>query len=896
MIKMVSSFLALLNLLQVNITGCMRVTTVNTNGNDTQDCLEGDYPCSSLGYVLNHLQSNDCVNITSNSVPLTTIVELHNLNAITIRGQGNTIVMCNNTGGVSCNNCSNVVIEGITWDGCGDPNGRKLIGGVNFSILSNLSLKNCTFQFSKVYALSLRMISSLVEIVNTKFLNNANYEAIYCYSVRHTIKRCVTNSFAVTGGISIITATNATSFIILNCRIHNNGHFGNIKETSNDYFDQLAVREIAEGAGLLFMHRSIKVSVSICIKDTIFSNNRGRSGSAIRINANTYTMIQFDTVLFYKNSVIMWYVSGSAMKITMDCKSYISTESTPSLKLSSCLFYGNSNGRNVLDYFIRGISADVYVHNYTFNNNLHFGFSMIEMLIRSTNMVRISDSNFSDNSGDALIYLHMISDNISFSLFNVKIVNNSGYCISKEGGFIVFAIFRDNILVNISQLYFKNNLYASNGGGLYLIGTFRHTFRCYISSSQFEANVGFGSGTVIYGSLTCETSRTYVMVIDNCIFKDNKGGSIVFVTKMQYFTPAFLILNAKFIHNTGTPVKLFNMILVGKGNVSFQYNQADTGAALYLTDSYLLLNYSSFNFNIVKNFANYHGGGVYVAFRLSNLHHRQCHWLFYPPNNFCSKYVHKIHNCIMSVYTRLFCDHMKHQLAISNIILTNNTALLSGSAIFYQNTYSFNSPNRSSNISDVTSLFHIPTNFIVIPKVNVPLVLATEPWKLKLDGPVNCSKDFNLCKLTGIMLGEKIRLQAMIVGYNNKPAQVTRFYIVCAKNCDNYTIEGGMYVLVNNELKGFSIKGKKVTQNSSVLIQLHSGAINMTLIIDMVPCHLGYIYDERSSQCRCYTTNDVVVCTGVKTTIKKSHWFGIVDGFTTVSLCPNKYCNLVVLR
>ena len=103
-------FALLMPLLQLGNT-CNRQITINTDGNDTEDCLEGDYPCSSLGYVLNHLQNNDCVNITSNSVPLTTIVELHNLNAFTIRGQGNTIVMCNNTGGVSCNNCSNVVIE-----------------------------------------------------------------------------------------------------------------------------------------------------------------------------------------------------------------------------------------------------------------------------------------------------------------------------------------------------------------------------------------------------------------------------------------------------------------------------------------------------------------------------------------------------------------------------------------------------------------------------------------------------------------------------------------------------------------------------------------------------------------------------------------------------------------
>ena len=123
-----------------SMTDYSRIIAVNTDGNDTEDCLEGDYPCFSLGYVLNHLQSNDCVNITSNSVPLTTIVELHNLNAIAIRGQGNTIVM-NNTGGVSCNNCSNVVIEGVTWDSCGNPQRQIPLGGINFNQITNLFVK-----------------------------------------------------------------------------------------------------------------------------------------------------------------------------------------------------------------------------------------------------------------------------------------------------------------------------------------------------------------------------------------------------------------------------------------------------------------------------------------------------------------------------------------------------------------------------------------------------------------------------------------------------------------------------------------------------------------------------------------------------------------------------------
>ena len=64
------------------------------------------------------------------------MVELQNVNNILIRGQGNTIVMCNNIGGVSCNNCSDFVIEEITWDQCGDPQRLRTIMYHNGGIFS----------------------------------------------------------------------------------------------------------------------------------------------------------------------------------------------------------------------------------------------------------------------------------------------------------------------------------------------------------------------------------------------------------------------------------------------------------------------------------------------------------------------------------------------------------------------------------------------------------------------------------------------------------------------------------------------------------------------------------------------------------------------------------------
>ena len=54
-----------------------RVITVDDSVDDYQHCLLNDTPqCSSFHYVLAHLQSGDCVNVTSNSVSLLTVVKI----------------------------------------------------------------------------------------------------------------------------------------------------------------------------------------------------------------------------------------------------------------------------------------------------------------------------------------------------------------------------------------------------------------------------------------------------------------------------------------------------------------------------------------------------------------------------------------------------------------------------------------------------------------------------------------------------------------------------------------------------------------------------------------------------------------------------------------------------
>ena len=155
-----------------------KVITINTtDGSDnTTCCVDGECVCTSLSTALLYMTSNTVINITSESVTLEDNIKMGSgdLNNITITGNGATI-MCNNSGGVYCESCDNVVIEGITWDRCGDPNGTN-IAGVTFNITSNISLLYCTFQYSQIRAVSLQGLTGVLTVNHTNFTSNAMYE------------------------------------------------------------------------------------------------------------------------------------------------------------------------------------------------------------------------------------------------------------------------------------------------------------------------------------------------------------------------------------------------------------------------------------------------------------------------------------------------------------------------------------------------------------------------------------------------------------------------------------------------------------------------------------------------------------------------------------------------
>ena len=115
------------------------------------------------------------INITSSLVMLQNVTYMGKgyLNNVTITGNEVTVACSNISGVLSCSYCSNIFIKGITWDHCGNPNDLYFINGIEFTYITNISITNCIFQYSKKCMSMVIVISSgTIQVRDCKFLFN----------------------------------------------------------------------------------------------------------------------------------------------------------------------------------------------------------------------------------------------------------------------------------------------------------------------------------------------------------------------------------------------------------------------------------------------------------------------------------------------------------------------------------------------------------------------------------------------------------------------------------------------------------------------------------------------------------------------------------------------------
>ena len=264
------------------------IITVNNNGNDSVDCCSGKETCScsSLSSALLNMSNNTLINITSESVTLHDIVGMGsgNLSNITITGNGATII-CNNTGGVYCESCSDVTIMGITWYQCG---GKKSeyptthIPVLQFYNVSIVIIRNCSFYSSSGCPVSISYARKNITIKDTYFVDNT-------FDVFGSPFSCA--------GLLIYSVSNNLNISIISSGFYGNGCIHRLSTSS---------RQCVYYSAHISLDGNQELT-NIIIENTDFCNNS--NGLQLYSGLTKSALVQLSHVNFYNNTVYGIYIT-----------------------------------------------------------------------------------------------------------------------------------------------------------------------------------------------------------------------------------------------------------------------------------------------------------------------------------------------------------------------------------------------------------------------------------------------------------------------------------------------------------------------------------------------------------------------------------------------------------
>ena len=529
------------------------VITINTTSgtNSTECCIDGkNCSCSSLSTALLYMTNNTVINITSESVTLEDNIKMGSgdLNNITITGNGATIT-CNNSGGVYCESCDNVVIEGITWDRCGDPNGTN-IAGVTFNITSNISLLNCVFQYSQLWGVSFLEVSAYVNIERNTFLYNSRTVAWN--------NHC--------GGLDIKTANGMQlNLTVSKSYFVTNGHFCNYNN---------------EVGGGLNVFSSYSSSISIFIAETQFLSN---IGAAFFQSTSVYSQIihLVDISVFNNTAASSTDVAGILFRGTAEPNHVV---------ISSSRFRDNVGC--ALCWYSSGIFISILVIDSLFDNNTPLNVN---------------------KTGKCTIELYPVimtyaggSNTITF--VDVQISN----CISPNspfgiGGSVCIEPNSPGI-VNLTRVILQANTYEGNNGGTVYVYTnsilrliLNH---CYINSSSAQSR---GVALYIGSYQSSSLSDIHVLIFNSTFAYSASTDSVVYAE-----SSSINVSSSNFTDNIGCSMHLSSCYLVLCETVVFKNNKADNGAALYLEESTIHIDDGS-NVQFINNSAAEYGGAIFIG-------------------------------------------------------------------------------------------------------------------------------------------------------------------------------------------------------------------------------------------------------------------------------------------
>ena len=616
---------------------------------------------------------------------------------------------------------------------------------------------------------------------------------------------------------------------------------------------------------------------------TTFDNNKAYINGGVMYTVDSSNCITFggnSTVIFSNNTVIL--NDGGAIYIT-DYTVITFIENTRATFTNNGATNGGAMYIDVRSAIIfDGNSEVTFIKNgATFNGGAMYITDHSTITFEGNSTITFNDNAAGNNGGAMYIYDYStitFNKNSLASFSNNMVINNNGGAVSSDDHSAI--TFEGN-----STVMFNNNTASSEGGAMYIYLystiTFKDNSLVTFSNNKVNNNNGGAVYTDDYCAITFEGNSTVTFQNNTAdvnggalfsnhhsdiIFKgnsivtfynnkaDNNGGAfyIHHNSTARYIESSTVTFNHNMAELGGSICTKYSSIRFGENSfVSFINNEAlRDGGAIYCSDH---SNYSHFDNSSVSfsfNIANDYGGAIYVLFKESSI-------------NLNSSDIHFKENRVGIIQNSVYINVLKS---------CDRSCLFRAIKIDIKNFQ--------------------PT---------------TSPHKLLLYNPAKCitgnDTDCDTYYMSNIMLGQDITFDACVHDYYNQPTEAIQF-VITGTNHQYYNINGSKYITIscNHATQGITVTGNLHSNNSynySMNISLYviraseSKIISVDLIVELSQCHPGFWYSSGSSKCECYhnDTENIISCSGSDSTIKRGYWFGIVNDKSTVTSCPNDYCN-----
>ena len=610
--------------------------------------------------------------------------------------------------------------------------------------------------------------------------------------------------------------------------------FMSFDENSRVTFKDNAVKQNG-GAVLIYKNCSVKFDKNTTVR---FDKNRANLGGGMYILSFSFTSFDGNsTVTFSYNRAVY----GGALMAVQNCDISYYRNTVVMFNNNSATYGGVVYSELNSNVLFDGNSTV----SYKGNSASEVGGAITSFKHCSITFDGNSKVTFVDNR--AIHAGAILSEQFSNILFNRStIVTYEDNYASKRGGAVISlnncsTVFHGNSLVTF------NGNEASSGGVLFSLGS---------SDTSFNGNT-----VVTFKGNKASNTGGAIISHDNCSITFDGNSTVTFDNNVATEGSAMFCTERSLV------------LFKGTSNVNFNNNQAMDGGAINIRQSSIKFTIHSsaiFNYNLASK----SGGAVYLENNFVLTFTNGSHITFHQNNA-------TLHGG--AIYGKLNQTNQSKLLSYNGgINFIRNTALI-GDDVYVDVASSCDETCLNSSIVGVTVVHNNPPHHLAL-HAPATCVDATKPIG-------DCDTYF----VPNIMLGQDIKIDACVLSLYNQSAGGVDF--VVSGGSQHHHLDGTRFVPITCKLfEGISVLGKEISDkiNFSMIITSYTNneaEISVGLIAELSPCHPGFIYDNTTQSCVCYNDNDIISCSGSTSSIKGGYWFGIVDGKSTVTVCPNNYCN-----